>query len=202
MFYNNPFGSWAEAGQGQSVHHAWNGGAPAPSVFGALPYPTAPSDSNLVTFYFTSFSPTIFNCTVIGPQAQVYYRVVTDNYMPGYTVIKNAEGKNISLIEWQTHPLIEVRDLLAKQHIRTWLGLTKDKSSRTMTVRGMQYTWTPRDKSINLYTGEHKNPRFLARITRANGTITLDMTNDAIQLGLLDPIVAAALLLQSGRNID
>ncbi|KAF8962579.1 hypothetical protein BDZ97DRAFT_2021739 [Flammula alnicola] len=189
MNFNHPFGSWSEAGQ-------------APSIFGALPYPTDPEYSNLVTFYFTSFSPNILNCTVIGPQARVYYRIVTDNQMPGYTVIKNAEGKNVSLIEWQAHPMIEVRGLLSKQHVRTWLGLTADKRSRTMTVRGMQYTWAPRDKSINLYAGGHRGPTFLARITRANGAITLDMTQDAIQLGLLDPIVAAALLLQCGRNID
>jgi hypothetical protein len=43
---------------------------------------------------------------------------------------------------------------------------------------------------------------FLAKITRANGAVTLDMTPDAIQLGLLDVAVSAALLLQCGRNID
>ncbi|KDR80189.1 hypothetical protein GALMADRAFT_62694 [Galerina marginata CBS 339.88] len=200
MYFTNPFESWSEGGQGQSAHQVWSGSHPPPSVFGALPYPS--DASAFTTFYFTSFNPNILNCTVVGPQAQVYYRIVTDNHMPGYTVLKNAEGKNVSLIEWQTHPMIEIRGLLTKQHVRTWLGLTSDKSSRTMTVRGMGYTWAPRDKSINLYAGGPRNPTFLARVTRANGAVTLDMTPDAIQLGLLDSVVAAAFLLQCGRNID
>ncbi|CAA7267291.1 unnamed protein product [Cyclocybe aegerita] len=199
MFYGNPFDSWAEAGQGQSVNNVWVGGSgPAPSVFGALPYPS----SSLLTFYFTSFNPTIFNCTVIGPKSEVYYRIVTDNQMPGYTVIKNAKNENVSLIEWQAHPFIEIRGVLAKQQVKTWLGLTGDRSARGMTVRGMQYFWAPSDKSINLYAGGPKNKTFLARIMRGNGTITLEMTQDAYQLNLLHAIVSAALLLQCGRNID
>ncbi|KIM46773.1 hypothetical protein M413DRAFT_63589 [Hebeloma cylindrosporum] len=198
----NPFDSWSQAGNGQSASNAWNGVGQPPSVFGALPYPSDPNYSSMVTFYFTSFNPNILNCSVVGPRAQTYYRIVTDNQMPGYSVIKNAEGRNVSLVEWQTLPMIEVRGVLAKQHVRTWLGLTSDRSSRTMTVRGMQYTWSPSDKSINLYAGGPRDRKFLARISRANGAISLDMTSDAMQLGLLDIVVVAAFLLQCGRNID
>ncbi|KAH9478614.1 hypothetical protein JR316_0009071 [Psilocybe cubensis] len=200
MYFNHPFGSWGEMGNGQSASSTWNGAAPTPSIYGALPYPN--DSSAFQTFYFTNFSPDILNCTVIGPQAQVYYRIVTDNQMPGYTVVKNSEGKNVSLIEWQSHPMIEVRGLLTKQYVRAWLALTADKSARTMSVRGMQYAWAPRDKSISLFAGGPRNPTLLARITRTNGAIALDMTPDAIQLGLLDSVVAASLLLQCGRNID
>ena len=125
MFH--PFNSWSEAGNGQSVSNAWNGAAQPPSVFGALPYPSDPNYSSMISFYFTSFNPNILNCSVVGPRAQTYYRIVTDNEMPGYTVIKNAEGRNVSLVEWQTHPMIEVRGILSKQHVRTWLGLTNDR---------------------------------------------------------------------------
>ncbi|KAF8869233.1 hypothetical protein CPB84DRAFT_1919594, partial [Gymnopilus junonius] len=54
-----------------------------------------------------------------------------------------------------------------------------------MTVRDIEYNWAPRGKSIN--------------ITRKNGAIQLDMSSDAIQLGLLDSVVTAAFLLQCGR---
>jgi hypothetical protein len=124
MHYQNPFGSWAEAGQGHSSGSLW-GTSPAPSVFGALPYPSAPS--NTVTYYFTSFKPNILNCSVLGPQNQVYYQIVTDNSMPGYTVIKNAEGKNTSLIEWQAHPFVEIRGTLVKQNVMNWLRLSQDQ---------------------------------------------------------------------------
>ncbi|TFK32345.1 hypothetical protein BDQ12DRAFT_617238 [Crucibulum laeve] len=200
MYSNNPFGTWAEAGQGHSSNTVWGGGAPPPSVFGALPYPAA--SSNLVTFYFTSFSPDILNCSIVGPQGQTLYRVVTDNQMPGYTVIKNAEGRNISLIEWQAHPFIEIRGILPKQNVRNWLRLSPDRASRTMDVRGMRYMWSPSDKAISLFAGSASHPTFLSKITRTHGNITLDMASDALQLGILDTVIAAALLLQCGRNID
>ncbi|KAF9010118.1 hypothetical protein BDQ17DRAFT_1235143 [Cyathus striatus] len=197
--YSNPFGGWTEAGQGPS-QNVWSDGVPPPSVFGALPYPSVPS--NLLTFYFTSFNPDLLNCAVVGPQGQPYYRVVTDNHMPGYTVIKNAEGKSISLIEWQSHPFIEIRGTLAKQNVRNWLRLSHDRASRSMEVRGMRYTWAPRDKSIILFAGTPSQPTFLAKVTRAHGTIVLEITPDALQLGILDSTITAALLLQCGRNVD
>ncbi|KAF4618791.1 hypothetical protein D9613_010007 [Agrocybe pediades] len=193
MHLNHPFGSWAEQGQGQG---SWS----TSPVYGALPYPS--DSSNFTTYYFTSFKSDVLNCNVINQQGHLAYKIVTDNTMPGYTVIKNAEGKNVSLIEWQSHPMIEIRGLLTKQYVRQWLGLTQEKSSRIMTVRGMQYIWAPRDKSINLYAGGPRSPTLLGRITRGQGAITLDMTPDAMQLGLLDSVIAASLLLQCGRNID
>ncbi|PPQ72693.1 hypothetical protein CVT26_002910 [Gymnopilus dilepis] len=189
---NHPFGSWSESGSGNSSTFP---------TFGALPYPSDPTCS-CTSFYFTSFNPDVMNCTVVGPQAQQLYRVVTDKNMPGYTQIKKADGSNMSLIEWKSHPLVEIRGLLAKQSVGTWLGLSADQSTRAMTVREMQYTWAPRGKTINLYAGVPKNPVLLARIMRKSGAIQLDMTSDAIQLGLLDPVVTAAFLLQCGRNID
>lgn len=125
MFGTHPFTSWTEMGNGQSANNTWSGTAPAPSIYGALPYPS--DHGSFSTFFFTSFNPDLLNCTVVGSQAQVYYRIVTDNHMPGYTVIKNAEGKNVTLLEWQSHPMIEVRGLLTKQYVKTWLGLSPDR---------------------------------------------------------------------------
>ncbi|KAH6917918.1 hypothetical protein BKA70DRAFT_1175220 [Coprinopsis sp. MPI-PUGE-AT-0042] len=112
MFYNNPFGSWTD-GKSNSA-----------SVFGALPYPT---EANLVQFFFTNYNPNIFNASVYGPNAQLYYRVVTDNQMPGYTVIKDAQGQNLTLIEWQQHPFVEVRGSLSKRSVAQWLPLSPNQ---------------------------------------------------------------------------
>lgn len=130
MYTNNPYaqGGWSYAGNGHSVNRPWGDGfAPAPSVFGALPYPTSPPPSDLVTFQFSSFNPTILNCTILGPHSRPSFRITTDSSMPGYTVVKNAEGKNIALIEWQARPYVEVRGILPKQSIRHWLRLSPDQ---------------------------------------------------------------------------
>ena len=95
-----------------------------------------------------------------------------------------------------------------------------------MEVRGMKYMWVPKEKTINvsemswlvhflngfflihfflsfqLYAATSGNPKFVARINRSNGAIVLDFTPEAMQLGLLEPVVTACLLMQCGRNID
>lgn len=123
MYYNNPFSGWTEAGQQPSC--IWGQGMdPPPSIFGALPSPSSPS---YLSFYFTSFSPDIFNSTVIGPCGQLLYHVVTNNQNPGYTVITKAEGTRVTLIEWQRSPFVEVRGVLAKQHVKNWLKLSNER---------------------------------------------------------------------------
>ncbi|KAF8888570.1 hypothetical protein BD779DRAFT_1662291 [Infundibulicybe gibba] len=185
MFTNyNPFSGWAEAGGGQSTVSPWNGNSNPPPQFLAR---------SLIRMRRPPIFPNLFNCTVVGPQSQTYFRIVTDDQMPGYTVFKDAKGRSVALIEWQTHPF---------QNIRNWLRLTLDQSCRTMKVGGMSYTWAPRDKSINLYAGNPSTLSFLASISRDHGAVVVKMTTDAMQLGLLDPVIVAALLLQCGKNID
>ncbi|KAF5329986.1 hypothetical protein D9611_010462 [Ephemerocybe angulata] len=200
MFYNNPFEAWSGGDSSQSASVLWQGTNPAPSVFGALPYPTDPS--TMASFFFTAYKPNIFNCTIVGPKSQPCYRIVTDNQMPGYTVVKDAEGKSVSLIEWQQTPSLEIRGMVSKQHVKTWLRLSPNRDSRAMDIRGMKYMWVPRDKTINLYAASSGSPTFMARINRANGAIVLEMTSDAMQLGVLEPALTACLLMQCGRNID
>lgn len=132
-----------------------------------------PAHPNMVTFFFIDLNSDILNCNVVNGQAKRVFQIVTDSQMQGYTMIKNAEGRNISLIEWQAQsgPMIEIRGHVSKQYVKNWLGLTRDKrsvfvaepeqgpcsllsshtiSSRTMSVRGMSYVWAPRDRSINV----------------------------------------------------
>lgn len=117
-FGMNPFDAWTNNASGSSS---------VPSVFGALPYPSDPAYANMVNFFFTSFNPNILNCTVVGAQNRPYFTIVTDSQMAGYTVIKNSSGNKVSLIEWQSRPMIEIRDVLQKQYIRSWLALNSDK---------------------------------------------------------------------------
>lgn len=128
---HNPFANWS-AGSGFSSDGTGNpDSGPPPSIVGALPYPHPPSyplpPDELITFTFTSMNPTILNCTVLGPHNRPYFQIVTDASMPGYTLWKNAEKKNIALVEWQNTPLLEARGILAKQQITNWLRLAPDR---------------------------------------------------------------------------
>jgi hypothetical protein len=114
----NPFSGWAESKK-------TNESTPPPSIFGALPYPSTPSNS--LKLSFASFNPSILNCSVVGTQGQVFYHVVTDPHNPGYSLLKNASGKNVALVEWQSQPFVEIRGALSKQHVADWLKLSQDR---------------------------------------------------------------------------
>jgi len=197
MSHNNPFaqGGW----KSPENRTLWDNSSTPPSIFGALPYPSAPPQSDFVIYHFTSFNPTLLNCTVIGPDYQPCYRIVSDSTMPGYTTCKTVAGRNLALIEWTSHPLVEIRDVLIKQEVRSWLRLSSSSSYRVMEIRRIQYTWAPYDKFICLYSS---SAQLLARISKSQGTITLELTTRAMQMGLLEATIVATVLLQCGRNID
>ncbi|EGO03861.1 hypothetical protein SERLA73DRAFT_175544 [Serpula lacrymans var. lacrymans S7.3] len=203
---NNPFtqGSW-RSGNAPSSNGSWDSSVPPPSIFGALPYPNAPSLDipirDLITFRFSSFNPTILNCQVMGPRSQPVFYVITDSSLPGYTQLKDAAGANVALVEWQSHPLVEARGAVAKQPIRNWLRLSSDQRHRLMGAHGINYYWAPNDRFICLYTsGSSTSP--LARISKSYNDVILEMTPQAIQFKLLEICVVATILLQCGRNID
>ncbi|KZP26364.1 hypothetical protein FIBSPDRAFT_909295 [Athelia psychrophila] len=173
MAYNqNPYSNWNTGSDGGS-----------PSIAGALPYinssyPLPPKD--LVTFTFTSLNPTILNCTVLGPNNRANFSVSTNASMAGYTVFKDAESRNIALIEWQNRPY------------------------RAVDIRGARYTWAPQDQYICLWAAacESSGRRCLARISKTYNIVSMEMTPEALQLGLLEACVITTVLLQCGRNID
>lgn len=124
----NPYATWSNS----NVRRAVPG---VPSVHGALPFAADPSASNLVTFSFTAFNPTILNCTVIGKNTYPYFKVTTDASMSGYTAVKNPDGKTIALIEWKDHPLAEIRNVFSKQRVSEWLALSPDgRSARDTSI--------------------------------------------------------------------
>ncbi|KAF8205283.1 hypothetical protein K438DRAFT_1579731 [Mycena galopus ATCC 62051] len=221
---HNPYDGWSRANSGSGQNWSQYGasssssrggdgssglglavGEAPPSVFGALPYPTPPSSymPNLTTFFFTALSPSVLNCAVVGPpgRSRLHYTISTDSNMAGYTVVKNAERKSIALIEWTNHPRVEIRGVIPKQEIKGWLKISRDQTYRTMTVRGFEYTWAPDNQYINLCSSGPSS-QFLGRISRAKDGIFVELTPDAIQLGLQDTTIVVAVLLQCGHNID
>ncbi|KAF7325981.1 hypothetical protein MKEN_00449000 [Mycena kentingensis (nom. inval.)] len=193
----NPYSSWGGSSSSSS-------GATSP-IYGALPYPRASGGNpapSLATFHLTSFSPTILNSWVIGASAgQAYYQITTDKQMVGYTVIKTVDGRSVALVEWQKHPRVEVRGAVEKQDTREWLRISRDKTYRTMTLKNLEFKWIPEDKYINLYS-KSSHPQFYGRISRAENAVVIEVTGEAMQMGLLDGIVTAAVILQCGQNID
>ncbi|KAJ7648717.1 hypothetical protein DFH06DRAFT_997054 [Mycena polygramma] len=193
----NPYAQgWGTQGSGQS--RPSNG---RPSIFGALPFTAPDTLPTFFSFRFTSFNPSILNCTVIGPQSRPYFRILTDTPMPGVTVFQNSNGSNIALIEWMRHPEVELRNIVARQRVSGMLSLSQDQSSRTLTANDTTFTFTPRDNFIWIYSTASQ-PELLGRISRGQNTVTLDLTGEAIHLGILEPAVVATFLLQCGRNID
>ena len=55
---------------------------------------------------------------------------------------------------------------------------------------------------MQLYKVNSSAPRVLARIARVPNTVILELTQEAMQLGLLEPSLIATVLLSCGHNID
>jgi hypothetical protein len=126
-------------------------GSPA-SIFGALPASFqlgAPNlgVADLVSFHFTSFNPSILNCTVMGPRSIVYYKVVTERGS-STTVLRNNQGTDVAALEWRRQPYIEMQGSVPRQKISEWLPLSSNKASRKMLVNNVQYRWTPYGNDI------------------------------------------------------
>ncbi|KAJ7905913.1 hypothetical protein B0H13DRAFT_2274370 [Mycena leptocephala] len=179
----NPYSQgWQNTGQSR----ANNGG---PSIFGALPFTSPDPLPTFFSFRFTSFNPTILNCNVIGPQSRPYFRIMTDTPMPGSPSFRIQMAK--------TSHWFNGIDILRLNYEISW----QDSGSRRMTVNGATFTLTPRDNFIWIYsTGSQ--PELLGRISRGRNAVTLELTGEAIHLGILEPAVVATFLLQCGRNID
>ncbi|KAL6300387.1 hypothetical protein BKA93DRAFT_740620 [Sparassis latifolia] len=180
---------------------------PPPSVFGALPSlgtTTAPRSiqPDSVTFQFTNFNTTILNCSVVGPQSRVAYRIVTEATTPSCTIFKDNESRNVAMVQWQPNATVEIRNAAPKQRVRDWLSLSSDQKKRKMQVGGVQYAWSPIDGFICMYKSQATAPRVLARIARGANTVLLELTQEALQLGLLEPAIVATVMFICGHNID
>ena len=55
---------------------------------------------------------------------------------------------------------------------------------------------------MQLYKVNSSAPRVLARIARVPNTVMLELTQEAIHLGLLEASLVATVMLSCGHNID
>ncbi|KAF9463453.1 hypothetical protein BDZ94DRAFT_1192832 [Collybia nuda] len=153
-----------------------------------------------VTFTF-NYNSSILNSVVVGPQARKFFQVMTDPADPRFTIFQDVETNAAAYIEWQAHPVVEIRGIIASQRVSQWLALAANQTSRTMAVKGRYYSWVPGGDSICMYSSGSPAEMF-AKITRGDNTVKLEMTPQAIQAGLLEACVVSAFLLQCGRVID
>ncbi|KAJ4467244.1 hypothetical protein J3R30DRAFT_3718147 [Lentinula aciculospora] len=197
MNITNPY---AQAGWASSS----GAGGPAPSIFGALPFSSSPSSPSIHQFKFTAFNPDILDCTILGPQSSSYFRVLNNTPSPNFTLFQNREGKSIAVIEWResSGPVVEVRDIIHKQFVSSWLQLSTDRKYRHMKARDRNFVWVPQDQYVGLYTYGTTTPELYARLSRTEGGVTLEITSTAIREGLLECCIVAVVLLQSGRTIE
>ncbi|KAJ7488136.1 hypothetical protein FB451DRAFT_1226535 [Mycena latifolia] len=159
-------------------------------------------------------SHSVLNCTVVGrgvymPYFHIMTRTATDgDVCPGQTLFRTNKGCTVAAIEWRgaggaAH--VEVDKTVAKQRVSEWLSVAGDASYRLMDIRGQRYVWVPQSNSICMYhwnPGSAAVPHLLARIEKVDNTVTLEITLEAINSGLLEIAVVAATLFQSGCRID
>ncbi|KAJ6557933.1 hypothetical protein B0H19DRAFT_1070526 [Mycena capillaripes] len=199
----NPYaqGGWSNNNNPNATNNpAWG---TTPSIYGALPYSgNPPFAPEFMVFTFSPLDGTILNSLVLGPKSRTYFRVNTDSTTSGFSVVQNPKLESVALIEWRSHPIIEIRDIVSKRATSQWLGLSPDKTHRIMSARGRNFRWTPSEGFIELYSTGVPNPQLFGRISQGQSGVTLELTSEAVHIGLLEVGVAAAVLLMSGRNID
>jgi hypothetical protein len=98
------------------------------SVYGALPYFSQSATPAFLSFIFASTDGTVLNSTIIGPQSRKYFQVSTDSTASGYSVVQNSQMESVALIEWGNNPIVEIREIVARQQTAQFLPLSPDKS--------------------------------------------------------------------------
>ncbi|KAJ7269618.1 hypothetical protein C8J57DRAFT_1066756 [Mycena rebaudengoi] len=163
-----------------------------------------PPTPAFLSFIFASTDGTVLNSTIIGPQSRKYFQVSTDSTTSGYSVVQNSQLESVAMIEWGNNPIVEIREIVARQQTSQFLPLSPDKSQviSILHARGRRFRWTPSDRYIELYSTSTANPRLFARISQRQSGIKLEITAEGVQIGLLEVCVVSALLLMSGHSID
>ncbi|KAF8970796.1 hypothetical protein BDZ97DRAFT_2044344 [Flammula alnicola] len=210
MFVNNPYAQagWYNPQNPHSINQGpWRPNSSDPPTFGALP-PLNDKPASVLTFEFTSFNPNVFNCIVTGPKNRKFFEVRT----AGGTTVVSKPGEEFAFIQWNQHPTVEARGVLARQLTKDFLKLSEDQTYRSMLISGKLYAWIPRGSSgiyvcgiiVSLYSYGPNPPEQFARISLAqdNNKIILEITSEAFQAGLFEPCIISTILLFSARNID
>ncbi|KAK0486160.1 hypothetical protein IW261DRAFT_783220 [Armillaria novae-zelandiae] len=210
----NPYNVWGTLPSGSSSEIP-------PSIYGALPWNDSSSSNapRLHTFYFAALNPSIANCVVLGPNNDPQFYVTADSNLPGYTVLKTANGQKFGLIEWKSGgSQVEIRGAVPKQATSTFLSLSPDRRYRIMHVGDSDYIWMPDQNGIRVCVsyivhniadsdlpqmclGGDMSSTTLAKVTRESSSFKLEMRSEAVQAGLIHSAIAAIVLLESGSSI-
>ncbi|KAJ2924647.1 hypothetical protein H1R20_g12458, partial [Candolleomyces eurysporus] len=173
------------------------------SVFGVLPPVSRSHTSNppVFTFNYVTLSPDVLNCTITGPDAVPYLHVTTVD--GGYrTVFSKSNSGGLARIDWAGHASVDIPNCMGKQFIGQWL-VPAGGGRRIMTVRGSRFMWASGDNCIYLdRDGAPPSNHPLARIYHVREAITLELTIEAVQLGLLEAAIVATVVFRSNRNFD
>ncbi|KAF8646149.1 hypothetical protein AX16_007381 [Volvariella volvacea WC 439] len=206
MFANNPYAQagWTNAANPNAIQDpTWNTMVGVPPTFGALPN-IGPNNTSILTLYFTQFNPNILNSTVIGPNNEPCYKVISAHGRTAIQRLKN-DGRVVSTIEWNQPPMIEVDGIATCQEARKFLAASPDGRSRLLQARGKQYAWTPQPGNcICLFSvGSNQTTQMWARIADFNGGVRLEVVaGDGFGPNMVDAVVASTVLLKAGQSID
>ncbi|KAF8162469.1 hypothetical protein K438DRAFT_1618364, partial [Mycena galopus ATCC 62051] len=183
------------------------------SIYGALPSSTPPIITPELSFTFSPLDGTILNSIVIGPKSRTYFRISTDSALSGFTVVQNHKLESVAVIEWRNHPMVEISSIVSRRTLspikRAWSFSPEHRLNgiqprhRIMSAREKSFRWTPSQGYIEVlvqYGGT--KPSLFARLSQGQSGVKLEITNEAVHVGLLEVCVASAVLLMSGRNID
>ncbi|KAF9023263.1 hypothetical protein BDZ89DRAFT_990021 [Hymenopellis radicata] len=207
----NPYaqGGWANPQNQDCISNVpWSlSSPPQPSVYGALPFAGEPqyAQDTMHRFGF-KYEQTILKSIVFGPHNKPCFRVAHDLPKPGMTTFTDTEGRDFALIDWHDGaPQVEMKGLLEKQAVSSWMPLSSDQSQRAMFARGKGCSWIPNQNSICLFASTHGSmtPCVYAKIYRDS---KLKLSSSRSPRRHPDrpsgSCVVAAVLLQSGNNID
>ncbi|KAJ7214367.1 hypothetical protein GGX14DRAFT_360148, partial [Mycena pura] len=159
-----------------------------------------------LTFVLQRQHPTILNCTVVGADGCTpYFHIMTTaaaaDASPERTVFRANSGRTLATVDWGTGTSGRAGAAPPQVEVHKW-----PRSYRIMHAPGHRYVWVPQKHSICMYawndTAHQPVPRLLARIEQVDEKTTLEIAVDAIHPGLLEMVVVATTVFQSGCSID
>ncbi|KAF7334145.1 hypothetical protein MVEN_02320600 [Mycena venus] len=174
---------------------------------------TTATDAEVLSLSFVCRrkSRSILNCTVVGRDGYTpYFHIMTCvDVDPERTLFRTNEGRTIAAVEWGNKgsaAYVQIHNAVSKQRVSEWLSLSDDVSCRMMYAYGKKFVWAPQRISICMYEWDPSAvgdiPDLLARIEKEDRAVTLKMTMEAVNRGLLEMAVVATLVFQSGCRIN
>ncbi|KAJ7751534.1 hypothetical protein DFH07DRAFT_922051 [Mycena maculata] len=182
--------------------------------------PTTPVDLEVLLsldFVCRRKSRSVLNCTVVGRDGYTpYFHIVTsDDEGLMRTLLRTNEGRTVGAVDWggkDGATYVEIPKAVKKQRVSEWLSMSGDARQvnyvhyRMMHAYGKIYIWAPQRDSICMYPWDPSAvgdvPNILARIEKEDRTVTLDISLEAVNSGLLEIAVVATMVFQSGCRID